>query len=634
MRRRSRLPVIATLAGAAALSGLGATYAVEALERHSAREVEHAFETAGIDWAEVRTDGLAVHLAGTAPDEATRFRATNLAGSVIDGDRIVDEMTVADRAAMIPPDFSIEILRREDALAMIGLVPEDVDREALAARVSRAGGDLAVTDLLETAVWPAPEGWDETVAFGLTALERLDRAKVSITPGEVTVNAMAQDAEARARAERDLGRLKPEAVALSLDLTAPRPVITPFTLRIVREDGVARFDACSASSEEDAAAIVDAAREAGLDEAEARTCDLGLGVPSADWTEAATAAIDTLAEFDTATLTVSDLVVTLEGGDGTDADGFESAMARLGEALPPEFTVKSVLVEALPDPEEAEAAPFEFRATRDDERRVTLSGQLPSERAISATDSFARALFGSDNVVVSVDVRDAMPGGWSPRILASLDALSLLDAGTVTVHQDMTEITGRTGVEGANAEISRILSAPATTAADASPRFEIAVSYDERLSNEQEPLTPQDCVDQINGVLAARQITFASGSATIDTESRASVDAIAEIVRQCEGVPMEIAGFTDSQGSDEMNRQLSDDRAEALLVALMARRVLTSDLEATGYGEENPIADNSTAEGREANRRIEFSLLGEEDEDEDEGDDADSSDQQASDETQ
>jgi OOP family OmpA-OmpF porin len=58
-----------------------------------------------------------------------------------------------------------------------------------------------------------------------------------------------------------------------------------------------------------------------------------------------------------------------------------------------------------------------------------------------------------------------------------------------------------------------------------------------------------------------------------------------------------------------MNLALSQSRAESVLNELRARRVLTSSFTPRGYGEENPIADNKTEEGREANRRIEFKLI-------------------------
>jgi OOP family OmpA-OmpF porin len=72
---------------------------------------------------------------------------------------------------------------------------------------------------------------------------------------------------------------------------------------------------------------------------------------------------------------------------------------------------------------------------------------------------------------------------------------------------------------------------------------------------------------------------------------------------------MEIGGHTDSQGRESMNERLSQQRADAVLNAIMARRVLTSNLSAKGYGESRPIADNGTEDGREANRRIEFRLI-------------------------
>ncbi len=72
---------------------------------------------------------------------------------------------------------------------------------------------------------------------------------------------------------------------------------------------------------------------------------------------------------------------------------------------------------------------------------------------------------------------------------------------------------------------------------------------------------------------------------------------------------MEIGGHTDSQGRETMNLALSQARADAVLEALMARRLLAASLAAKGYGEAVPIADNATEAGRDANRRIEFTLL-------------------------
>ena len=87
------------------------------------------------------------------------------------------------------------------------------------------------------------------------------------------------------------------------------------------------------------------------------------------------------------------------------------------------------------------------------------------------------------------------------------------------------------------------------------------------------------------------------------------LDDIADILSQCGEFDLVIAGHTDSQGREEMNRALSQSRANAVLMELQRRRILTSKFVAKGYGEDQPIAPNDTDEGREKNRRIEFMLV-------------------------
>ncbi|MGL4279314.1 MAG: OmpA family protein, partial [Albidovulum sp.] len=122
--------------------------------------------------------------------------------------------------------------------------------------------------------------------------------------------------------------------------------------------------------------------------------------------------------------------------------------------------------------------------------------------------------------------------------------------------------------------------------------------------------SPQECVVALNAIIARKKITFAPGSAEIEADARVTMEALAEEMRRCPDIAMEIAGHTDSQGREETNLALSQARAEAVLLGLQGRRVLVGALTAKGYGEARPIADNQTEEGREANRRIEFTLVG------------------------
>ena len=101
-----------------------------------------------------------------------------------------------------------------------------------------------------------------------------------------------------------------------------------------------------------------------------------------------------------------------------------------------------------------------------------------------------------------------------------------------------------------------------------------------------------------------------AGAAELDAAAAGVMDALAKALSRCGGIKMEIAGHTDSQGSEDGNRTLSQARAEAVLLALQGRQVDVSGLIAKGYGEAEPIADNATEIGREANRRIAFTLIG------------------------
>jgi OOP family OmpA-OmpF porin len=117
-------------------------------------------------------------------------------------------------------------------------------------------------------------------------------------------------------------------------------------------------------------------------------------------------------------------------------------------------------------------------------------------------------------------------------------------------------------------------------------------------------------VGRITDLLKGDKITFDPGSDDISTASKGLIDALAALLKQCPGTPIEVAGHTDSQGTSRNNTTLSEDRAKAVLVALAERKVDVSTLKAVGYGEDKPIADNDSDEGREANRRIEFTLIG------------------------
>ena len=138
----------------AVVSLLAASYAVTKIEETSEFAVRRALDLKGHDWAEVESDGLRVVLTGMAPDEAMRFNALTAAGAEVDTSRVIDEMDVTATSALAAPRFSVEILRNDSGISIIGLVPASEDREALMDRLRGLDRSVPVSDLMETARLP------------------------------------------------------------------------------------------------------------------------------------------------------------------------------------------------------------------------------------------------------------------------------------------------------------------------------------------------------------------------------------------------------------------------------------------------------------------------------------------------
>lgn len=599
--RRFLAPAVAVgLAGAAALYAAG--YAVEAVERQAEFDVKAALASEGLDWVTVATNGMIVGLSGKAADEAARFQAVSVAGSVVDSARVVDAMDVVQPGGIEAPQFSVEILRNTDGVSVFGLIPTRSDAEDLSRRIAALSGRGEVTDLLETADYPVPKGWETAISFALKSLEKLPRAKVSVTAGAVTIEAIADSREARATTEAQLVAAAPKDVTLTLNILAPRPVITPYTLRAVLEDGALHFDACAAMTEQGRTRILEAAKAAGLPAA--AQCTIGLGAPTTDWPEAVAAALAALKEVGAGSVTFSDGDVTLVAEPGTAQEEFDLAVGRLENKLPEGYSLRAVLAEK-PDTTRADSIP-QFVANRADDGTLQMRGRLADALSRTAVEAYAKSRFGAASVVQATRIDDKLPRGWSMRVLSGLEALSLLNEGVLTVRAETLSLRGRTGNAEAQAEISRLLSDGLGQGAE----FTLDIAYAEELNPVSALPTPAECIDMINEVLATNpKITFAPSSTDIDKGALGTIDALADVLRQCQSVAIEIGGHTDSQGRETMNLNLSQARADAVLAAIMQRRVLTQNLSARGYGEEKPIADNGTEDGREANRRIEFTLL-------------------------
>ena len=103
-------------------------------------------------------------------------------------------------------------------------------------------------------------------------------------------------------------------------------------------------------------------------------------------------------------------------------------------------------------------------------------------------------------------------------------------------------------------------------------------------------------------------LMFALSSAELNQATRSNLSDLAETLKKYEATEVLIEGHTDSSGSESFNQTLSEKRANSVSGYLMTLGVSGQRLSTIGYGENQPIADNESAEGRQKNRRVEVAI--------------------------
>lgn len=220
---------------------------------------------------------------------------------------------------------------------------------------------------------------------------------------------------------------------------------------------------------------------------------------------------------------------------------------------------------------------------------VTLRGTPPSAwRAARAEllvrDAKAQTPFGLARPVTRI--RTAFAATQEVVSLDPVDPDSAFDPLPIEPRGSSTEPTPPSADEGTT---------PSTAP---SPSEETPASQDPELAA---------CNNTLARLLSQTRFNFASNSSDMAETDNALLDEIAEISVGCRGTLI-ISGHTDSTGAADANRILSLARASAVRDALILRGLSSDRIEAQGFGEARPLADNDTVEGRARNRRIDIRL--------------------------
>ncbi len=104
-------------------------------------------------------------------------------------------------------------------------------------------------------------------------------------------------------------------------------------------------------------------------------------------------------------------------------------------------------------------------------------------------------------------------------------------------------------------------------------------------------------------------ITFATDSADLNAQFFDVLGSVTKVLKEFDQTVVEVAGHTDSTGTEAYNQQLSERRAQSVATYFTSRNIMAQRLITIGMGELRPVADNGTEQGRQLNRRVEITLV-------------------------
>jgi OmpA-OmpF porin, OOP family len=224
--------------------------------------------------------------------------------------------------------------------------------------------------------------------------------------------------------------------------------------------------------------------------------------------------------------------------------------------------------------------------------QVVVSGKVPDEATRDSVLSKLRSTYGAANVVDQIEVGNvSTPPNWSANVQKLIGPqLKQVSKGELKIDGSQIDVHG----EVANEAIRQQVASDMATALD--PSYTIRNGL--RVSSSEQGL--------LDKTLANRTIEFETGSATLAPEGRAILDQIATVLANMNTRTVEIIGHTDNAGSRSANIALSQARADAVKGYLVSKGIPSQQLTTTGVGPDQPVASNTTDDGRARNRRIEF----------------------------
>jgi OOP family OmpA-OmpF porin len=226
--------------------------------------------------------------------------------------------------------------------------------------------------------------------------------------------------------------------------------------------------------------------------------------------------------------------------------------------------------------------------------QVLATGAVPDEASKAAMLRQLRDVYGVDRVVDQLSIAPvSLPPNWNGYVQKLIGPnLKLISKGEIKIDGTVVTLRGEVANEAQRQQIASDI------ATSLNPTY--TVNNGLRVS-----ATEQNLLD---ATLAKRIVEFDSGKATLTASGKVILDEMAAALQKVKGKKVEVIGHTDNIGLRDSNLALSQARAEAVRNYLSDKGVSPDMVMVSGQGPDRPVAENSSADGRARNRRIEFRI--------------------------
>ena len=475
------------------------------------------------------------------------------------------------------------------SLTLAGFVPDKDVEESLLATARETFPDVGIIDEM-TIASGGPDGFVDAAAFAVGTLARFDRGGVALDGMLLDITGKAKTVDDYETVLEAFSGALPHGMRVVSSAIAPATVLS-YGWRGEKSDGIVTLSGfVSSPGVKDE--VLTAARVSFAGSNLVDNVRIAAGEPRMDWIGGIKFAMSQLARLDHGSVVLGDRIFSIEG-EASSPEAFMVLHNDNAQTLPASLELEST------DVRPPSVSPYRFVAARTP-TAIKLEGHVGSPTERETILGAARWTFGTLTLVDNLVYASGAPDGFVGAAMVSLHAVSRLSGGKSDISDTTINISGGAyypAAEGAVAD------AVLETMPDG---FNVASTITVR--HPGQPVAPLRCRDLLQRALSVGRIQFDGGNAEVSPDSFGPLDRVAATIERCRDTTIEVGAHTDSDGSTAQNVELSWARAGAIVEYLVDAGVKRERMVAKGYGESSPVADNATAQGKAANRRIEFIL--------------------------